>query len=151
MLRESTNYYMLLQEKSCYNTKNYSASFLKCFPVVNSIYDLFIYVCFLCNSLHVFTVNVSATLFGLSSKWIWSFSILKNYINKIKPMDCSPPGSFVSGILQAKILVWVSLPSLQGIFPTQETYLLLLCPLHWQVGSLTLMPPGKPLIIYSCV
>ena len=89
----------VIARESCYNTKNYSASFLKCFPVVNSIYDLFIYVCFLCNSLHVFIVNVSATLFGISSKWIWSFSILKNYINKIKPMDCSPPGSFVSGIL----------------------------------------------------
>ena len=27
------------------------------------------------------------------------------------PMDCSPPGSSVHGILQAKILGWVALPS----------------------------------------
>ena len=27
------------------------------------------------------------------------------------PMDCSPPGSSVHGILQAKILEWVSFPS----------------------------------------
>ena len=34
---------------------------------------------------------------------------------------------------------------LQGIFPTQGLNLLLLCLLHWQVGSLPLVPPGKPL------
>ena len=27
------------------------------------------------------------------------------------PMDCSPPGSFVHGILQARILEWVPFPS----------------------------------------
>ena len=27
------------------------------------------------------------------------------------PMDCSPPGSFVHGILQARILEWVAMPS----------------------------------------
>jgi len=32
------------------------------------------------------------------------------------------------------------------IFPTQGSNLQLLCLLHWQVGSLPLMPPGKPLI-----
>ena len=34
------------------------------------------------------------------------------------PMDRSPPGSFVHGILQARILEWVGW-LLQGIFPTQ--------------------------------
>ena len=33
---------------------------------------------------------------------------------------------------------------LQGIFPTQELNLHLLCLLHWQVCSLPLGPPGKP-------
>ena len=33
---------------------------------------------------------------------------------------------------------------LQGIFPTQGSNLYLLCLLHWQVGSLPLVPPGKP-------
>ena len=36
------------------------------------------------------------------------------------PMDCSPPGSSVHGILRARILEWVAMPLLQGIFPTQE-------------------------------
>ena len=38
---------------------------------------------------------------------------------------------------------------LQGIIPTQESNLHLLCLLHWQVGSLPLLPPGKP--HYLCV
>ena len=33
---------------------------------------------------------------------------------------------------------------LQGIFTTQVSNPCLLCLLHWQVGSLPLMPPGKP-------
>ena len=30
------------------------------------------------------------------------------------PMDCSPPGSSVHGVLQARILQWVSMPSSRG-------------------------------------
>ena len=30
------------------------------------------------------------------------------------PMDCSPPGSSVHGILQARILEWVAMPSFRG-------------------------------------
>ena len=30
------------------------------------------------------------------------------------PMDCSPPGSSVHGILQARILKWVAMPSSRG-------------------------------------
>ena len=30
------------------------------------------------------------------------------------PMDCSPPGSSIHGILQARILEWVSMPSSRG-------------------------------------
>ena len=35
------------------------------------------------------------------------------------PVDYSPPGSSVYGILQARILEWVAIPLLQGIFPPQ--------------------------------
>ena len=34
------------------------------------------------------------------------------------PMDCSPPGSSVPGILQARILQWVFMPSSRG--PSQS-------------------------------
>ena len=30
------------------------------------------------------------------------------------PVDCSPPGSFVCEILQARILEWVAIPSSRG-------------------------------------
>ena len=58
-------------------------------------------------------------------------------------MDCSPPGSSVHGILQARILGCHFL--LQGIFPTQGSNLHFLHLLHWQEGSLPVAPPGKPL------
>ena len=35
-------------------------------------------------------------------------------------MDCSPPGFSVHGILQARILEWIAMPSSWEIFPTQE-------------------------------
>ena len=39
---------------------------------------------------------------------------------------------------------WTGLHScLQEIFPTQQSYLHLLCLLHWQAGSLPLVPLGK--------
>ena len=56
-------------------------------------------------------------------------------------MDCRLPGSSLHGILQARILDWVAMPSSRGIFPTQGSNPYLL---HWQMGSLGLVPPGKP-------
>ena len=42
---------------------------------------------------------------------------------------------------------WSGLPLLfQGIFPTQGSNLGHLCLLHWQVGYLPVVPPGKPLL-----
>ena len=35
------------------------------------------------------------------------------------PVDCSPPGSSVHGILQARILEWVAISFSRGVFPTQ--------------------------------
>ena len=61
------------------------------------------------------------------------------------PMDCSPPGSSVHGILQARILEWV----LQGIFPTHRLNPSLLRLLHWQADSFPLESPGKPQRQYS--
>ena len=36
------------------------------------------------------------------------------------PMDCSPPGSSVHGILQARILEWVAIFFFSGIFQTAQ-------------------------------
>ena len=55
-------------------------------------------------------------------------------------MDCSPPGSSVPGILQARILEWVAFPSPEdlpnpGINPGSSAL---------QADSLPSEPPGKP-------
>ena len=42
------------------------------------------------------------------------------------PMDCSPPGSSIHGILQARILEWVAISSSREIFPSQGSNLGLL-------------------------
>ena len=40
--------------------------------------------------------------------------------NSLDPMDCSPPGSSVHGILRAMILEWVAIPFSKGSSQTQE-------------------------------
>ena len=50
------------------------------------------------------------------------------------PMDCSPPGSFVHGILQARIPEWICHFLLQAIFLTQASNPHLLHLLHRQVN-----------------
>ena len=57
-------------------------------------------------------------------------------------MSCSPPGSFVHGILQARMLEWAAMPFVQGIFPTQGLNPGFPCLLHWQVDSLALSHVG---------
>ena len=59
------------------------------------------------------------------------------------PMECSPPGSAVHGILQARTREWAAMPSSRRIFLTRGSNLSLLSLLSWQAGSLPLVPPGK--------
>ena len=61
----------------------------------------------------------------------------------LDPMDCSPPGSSVRGILQARIPEWVAVPSSRdlpnsGIEPMSPGSPAL------QAESLATKPPGKP-------
>ena len=68
-------------------------------------------------------------------------------------MDCSPPGSSVHEISQARILEWVAISfSKVSSWPRDQTWvsfffsdLSFLHLLQWQVDSLPLAPPGKPL------
>ena len=62
------------------------------------------------------------------------------YPTLCNPMDCSPPGSSVCGIFQARILKWVAIFS-SRVFPTQG---LNLCLLHWQGYSLPLSNLRSP-------
>ena len=65
------------------------------------------------------------------------------------PLDCSPPGSSVHGILQARILEWVAMSCSRGVFPTQGSNQCLSRLLYLQAGSLPLAPPvAAPLPSY---
>ena len=66
------------------------------------------------------------------------------------PVDCSPPGFSVHGVLQARILEWVAMPSLRDSSQPGGLNPHVLHLLYWQVGSLPLMPPGSPCIIDVC-
>ena len=60
-------------------------------------------------------------------------------------MDCSPPGSSVHGILQARILEWDDIPSSRGSpWPKDQTYFSFT---FYIAGRFfTAEPPGKPQI-----
>ena len=51
-----------------------------------------------------------------------------------EPMDCSPPGSSVHEVLQARILEWFAMPSSREIYLAQGWNPCFLCPLCWQAG-----------------
>ena len=51
---------------------------------------------------------------NLQSKTMHQRSVAKSRWTLCDPMDCSPPGSSVHGIFQARILEWVVLPSSRG-------------------------------------
>ena len=70
---------------------------------------------------------------------------LQLYPTLCDPADCSPPGSSVDGLLQARILEWAAMPT---FWPGDRTRSLLHL-LDWHVGSLPLAPPRKPYISIS--
>ena len=64
---------------------------------------------------------------------------LQSYLTLCNPMHCRPPGSSVHDVLQARMLEQVAISS-------QPRDWTLICLLHWQAGSLPLVPAGKPLL-----
>ena len=53
--------------------------------------------------------------------------LLQSCLTLCDPMDCSPPGSSIHGILQAKILEWVAVPSSSGCsWPSDPTHMSLI-------------------------
>ena len=69
------------------------------------------------------------------------FSLVQLFVT----LDCSPPASSDSPGKNTGVGCHAFL---QGIFPTQGSNPLLLCLLHWQVGSLPLAPLGKHIYIF---
>ena len=66
-------------------------------------------------------------------------------------MDCSPAGSSLLEILQARVLVWAAMPfSKESANPVIKATSLI-CLLHRQLGSLPLMPPVCAQSLQSCL
>ena len=62
------------------------------------------------------------------------------------PMDWSPPGSSAHGILQARILEQVAMPTSRGSSQPRDQTSIWLHLLHCRWISLPTEPPGKPLV-----
>ena len=72
-------------------------------------------------------------------------NITQSCLTLCNRMDCSLPGFSVHGMNSPGKNTGVGCHFLlQGIFPTRRSNLRLSSLLHWQSGSLPLVPPGKP-------
>ena len=60
------------------------------------------------------------------------------------PMDYSSPDSSVHGLPQAIILEWVAMPSSSGSSQSRDQTCVSCVSCIRQLGSLPLVPPGKP-------
>ena len=67
---------------------------------------------------------------------------LQSWLTLCDPMDCSPPGSSVYGILQTRILEWVAMPFSKGTSQFRDQTRV--------SGKFLTEPPGKPNITYNC-
>ena len=76
---------------------------------------------------------------SIINTWVllWCFGCVhaQSHLTLCNPMNCSPPGSSVHGILQARILEWVAMPSSRGSSrPGDRTYISCIVrqiPYHW--------------------
>ena len=76
------------------------------FQMYRKVIQLYIYMC-----VHIYT---PCYMFAKS---------LQSCQTLCDPMDCSPPGSSVHGVLQARILEWVAVPSSRGSsWPRDRTH-----------------------------
>ena len=71
------------------------------------------------------------------------FSVAQLYLTLCDPMDCSPPGSSVHGILQARILEWIAMPP-PGDLPDPRIESMSPVAPALQVDSLPLSQRGAP-------
>ena len=86
------------------------------------------------------------------SQWFSCFclrakSSLQSCLMLCDPMDCSPPGSSVHGILQARILEWVAMPSSRGSsWPRDQTWVSCIAGRFF-----TAEPPGRPSVVSKII
>ena len=114
------------------------SSFLKIALAVQGLHRA---VSYLSNAMHVLgNLSSSSLLVGVACMLSRFIYVLTLY----DPVDWSPPGSSVQGILQVRILEGVVVPSSRGSCRCRDQAHDSYVSCIWQVGSLPLMPPGKP-------
>ena len=87
-------------------------------------------------------LQVNHSPFSPTKQNIFVVVVAKSCLILLDPTDCSPPGSSVHGVFQARILEWVAMPSSRGSFqPRDQTYISSAPAL--QADSLTPEPPGE--------
>ena len=65
---------------------------------------------------HFFSLSISS-LFQINTVLKVKVLVTQLYLALCDHMDCSPPDSFVHGILQARILEWIAIPFSRGSSP----------------------------------
>ena len=84
-------------------------------------------------------LNIIQAIYDKLIAKIMSAKLLQLYPALCNPMDCSPPGSSVCGILQARILECVAMPFSRGSSrPRDQTWISCIAG-----RFLTIEPPGK--------
>ena len=107
-------------------------------------FTMVLFVCTLCKSLcheclwQLFFFFYNSQKFKRTPEYI-----KKEWLNQLlyvrDSRDCSPPGSSVQGVLQARILEWVAMPSSRGSsWPRDRTWVSCIAG-----DSLPSEPPGK--------
>ena len=87
-----------------------------------------------------FCILMKSESFVPSLKYVCVCLVTQSCPTLCNPLDCSPPGSSVNGILQARILQWVAISFSTGSSqPRDHTRSPTL-----QADSLQSEPPGKP-------
>ena len=113
-------------------------------------------ICFLNGSCNYVFIIVYIIFYQSNENWsflcLYSHACrhaksLQSCLTLWDPVNCSPPGTTVHGIFQARILEWVAMPSSRGSsWPGDRTSVS--CLLHWQACALLLAPPGNPISYY---
>ena len=105
---------------------------------------IYIFIKYICTHIHTFDKYMILYILQCS---LHSYSVFCQFArtcaHSVVSMGCSPPGLPSLGFPRQEH--WGGLPFPQGIFLPQGWKLHLLRLLHWQVASLPLEPPGKPL------
>ena len=73
--------------------------------------------------------------------------LLQSCLTLCDPMGCSPPGSSVHGILQARILEWVAMPSSMGSFWPWDWTCICWRHLHYRQIPFPLSHLGSPKMV----